>query len=80
MLKWKWWNLIEIYFVSTVSDVNEAFSAMEPNAFEAKYGFARPEKDIGRKLVVSCRSGRRVKLAIEELSSLGYSGLTWGSF
>ena len=58
-----------------MAEVSEAFS-LEPEAFEVKYGFTKPKKCIGDKLVVSCRSGRRVRLAIEELDKLGYSGLT----
>ena len=59
----------------TVPEIKEAF-ALEESTFEAKYGFPKPPKDIGDKLVVTCRSGRRVRLAIDELDNLGYSNLT----
>ena len=44
--------------------------------FETKYGFLKPPKDIGDKLVISCRSGWRVRQAVNELDNLGYSNLT----
>lgn len=49
---------------------------MDEASFEAKYGFPKPGKNIGPKMVVTCRSGRRVQSAIAELETLGYSHLT----
>ena len=61
---------------STVSEVKEAF-VLDEVTFKAKYGFSKPPKVVvGDKLVVTCRSGRRVKLAIAELDHLGYTNLT----
>jgi rhodanese-related sulfurtransferase len=53
---------------------------LDISAFEAKYGFEKPAKNIGNHLVVTCRSGRRVKLAISELEQLGYENLTYVFF
>lgn len=50
----------------------QAFGDMDPHEFKTKYGFDRPAKDIGPGMVISCRSGRRVLMAIEELEKLGY--------
>ena len=56
-------------------EVPEAFSSMEPEKFKEKYGFSRPNQDIGDQMVITCRSGRRVGLAITELEKIGFNGL-----
>lgn len=60
-------------FVSD-TEVAEAFS-LDPDDFLARYGFEKPSKDVGERLVITCRSGRRVGLALADLDKLGYAGL-----
>ena len=59
----------------SVHELKEAF-ALEENAFQTKYGFSKPPKDTDNKLIISCRSGWRVRQAVNELDNLGYSNLT----
>ena len=50
-----------LHIFTPVPEVKEAFGWLSPDAFKAKYGFGQPDKDIGNKLVKTCRSGRRVE-------------------
>ena len=62
------------YFFA-VPEVTEAFSEMDVGKFREKYGFERPSSDVGAGLLITCRSGRRVGLAVTELEKLGFKGL-----
>ncbi len=58
--------------------MKEAFSleTTAANAFKTKYGFDRPNMsaDVEGALVLTCRSGRRVQMAADELAKLGFGG------
>merc|ERR1711935_1334215 len=54
-------------------EIPQAFS-VEPEQFQSKYNFEMPSTDA-KNVVFTCRSGRRSKIAINRLSSLGYSHL-----
>ena len=55
--------------------MEEAFK-MDSDSFERKYGFRKPHPEE-ENVVVTCRSGRRAKLAIDALRPLGYQRLKW---
>ena len=54
-------------------EIPEAFS-LEPEQFLEKYKFQLPDKDA-QNVVLTCRSGRRVKIAIRRLEPLGFNQL-----
>eukprot|EP00091_Calanus_sinicus_P011753 TRINITY_DN2652_c0_g1_i1.p1 TRINITY_DN2652_c0_g1~~TRINITY_DN2652_c0_g1_i1.p1 ORF type:complete len:226 (-),score=61.14 TRINITY_DN2652_c0_g1_i1:37-714(-) len=54
-------------------EIPEAFS-LEPEQFLEKYKFQLPAKDA-QNVVLTCRSGRRVKIAIRRLEPLGFTQL-----
>ncbi|CAG0888161.1 unnamed protein product [Darwinula stevensoni] len=56
-----------------VAEVEEAFK-MDSDSFERKYGCRKPGPEE-ENVVVTCRSGRRAKLAIDALRALGYQQL-----
>jgi len=54
-------------------EIPEAF-LLEPDQFLAKYKFPLPNKDA-QNVVLTCRSGRRVKVAIKRLEPSGFTNL-----
>ena len=61
-----------------------AFEELDPDDFEVRYKFNRPEKNLNLKspIVITCKSGVRAMKAAEALLALGYPtvGVYKGSF
>ncbi|XP_013779371.2 heat shock protein 67B2-like [Limulus polyphemus] len=54
-----------------LAEVEDAFRLL-PNEFEKKYGSSQPSKN-DENIIITCRSGRRAKDAIQILEKLGYN-------
>ena len=64
----------DVYFlIVPVPEIPTAFAATDDD-FQAKYGFKKPAKTELSDVVITCRSGRRVGLALEELQKMGLRG------
>lgn len=53
-----------------MADINDALKA-DPNDFQAKYKFTKPEQQ--QPLVFFCHAGVRCRAAAEQAKSLGYN-------
>ncbi|TRY67118.1 hypothetical protein TCAL_03438 [Tigriopus californicus] len=68
-------------FCIPLPELEHAFS-MDEGTFESTYGFSKPNREVPSTLVITCRSGRRVQIALDQLEKLGYGqvGAYRGSF